>query len=904
MKITYAKFVNFAGIYAGLGVREFELDFTKAKNKIIMLLGGNGAGKTTLLSLLNPYRDTNDERKNYILENENGVKEIHYQSGKDKYEIVHYYGSSNKSFMKKNGEELNENGGVRTFEALLKDELNLTRDYFKIARLGSNVTTFIDLKTAERKKYMNNFLPDIDDYLKAYEVVNDKFKVLTNSIKSIKGQLEKLDTKDNLTELEGTLTEGIEKIQKDIEKLNRNVNKSEGKIEELESNLDIEGYSSYKDYMSELTGNISALENLLAQSQATINAYYQKYPNLQEYDSEKIQEAIMEYNKNITVAEGNIKQIIDVIDSISKDIVRLQNDKTSKNNIIKNEIDIEYIEKQINDKIENIRQLEDFIMESIYINLELSVQEVSRYQVNAENMVSSIESVKAIHTNSVIEEFEEEQFTTAPRELIKVQRKLEADSELKREIESSISNINSNSYLLETLEKRPSDCVIDTCPFIVKALDYKNKDHSRLEGLYEELAKVEKSIPKFEKEIKRLEAIVNYSDDLKKVYSILEKNEFLVDFAFEGQLNMIKVIEMMKMSADNIQKMFDISEVVKLINAKVDLGNDEEKLESLQAHLEVAKKQNAVVEQAKQELLEINSQIEQNKEKITEQENNKLVNEKAIRTNKIKLDIVNKIRSERETISESSNKLTQLKAEYDKRIAIVESIKSEEKQIAVNKSFINNKEKELKPLQEKLKQVQKDLIIIDDCTSRLKDIEENYENYRLIKDALDPKKGIPLFFIDNYLKDIAVRANDLLDVAYEGQFKIKFDIGASDFLINVFKSDGTFLEDIKQASQGETSLTTISLSLGMIERLMNTTKYDILYLDEIDSTLSVKNRRLFISLLENQIEKLGIEQVFVISHNNEFDSHPVDLILLKENNVDTEDKEFMHNKNVIFKYAS
>jgi DNA repair exonuclease SbcCD ATPase subunit len=174
--------------------------------------------------------------------------------------------------------------------------------------------------------------------------------------------------------------------------------------------------------------------------------------------------------------------------------------------------------------------------------------------------------------------------------------------------------------------------------------------------------------------------------------------------------------------------------------------------------------------------------------------------------------------------------------------------------------------------------------------------------YKIIKDSLDPKKGIPLFFIDNYLKDIAVRANNLLSIAYGDAFKIKFDISASDFFINVFKSDGTFLSDIKQASQGETSLTTVSLSLGMIERMMNTTKYDIIYLDEIDSTLSTKNRRLFITLLENQLEKLGIEQVFVISHNNEFESHPTDMILLKENNIDTDDKEFMQNKNIIFKY--
>ena len=40
-----------------------------------------------------------------------------------------------------------------------------------------------------------------------------------------------------------------------------------------------------------------------------------------------------------------------------------------------------------------------------------------------------------------------------------------------------------------------------------------------------------------------------------------------------------------------------------------------------------------------------------------------------------------------------------------------------------------------------------------------------------------------------------------------------------------------------------------------------------MYLDEIDGTLDSKNRDSFINILNKQIDKLGLEQVFVISHN-------------------------------------
>lgn len=93
-------------------------------------------------------------------------------------------------------------------------------------------------------------------------------------------------------------------------------------------------------------------------------------------------------------------------------------------------------------------------------------------------------------------------------------------------------------------------------------------------------------------------------------------------------------------------------------------------------------------------------------------------------------------------------------------------------------------------------------------------------------------------------------------------------------------------------------MTTLSLSLSMIENMIK--KYNIIYLDEIDATLSTENRRLFLNMLEKQLLDLGIEQIFIISHNNEFYSYPVDLILFKNNDVDLNDKEFMTNKNVIF----
>ena len=95
-------------------------------------------------------------------------------------------------------------------------------------------------------------------------------------------------------------------------------------------------------------------------------------------------------------------------------------------------------------------------------------------------------------------------------------------------------------------------------------------------------------------------------------------------------------------------------------------------------------------------------------------------------------------------------------------------------------------------------------------------------------------------------------------------------------------------------------MTNTSLSLAMMHNI--TKGYNVLYLDEVDATLDDKNRRLFLDVIDRQIEVLGTEQAFIISHNNEFYSADIDLILLDgfDTKIDIEDDLLMTNKSILF----
>src|SRR5699024_8869139 len=141
------------------------------------------------------------------------------------------------------------------------------------------------------------------------------------------------------------------------------------------------------------------------------------------------------------------------------------------------------------------------------------------------------------------------------------------------------------------------------------------------------------------------------------------------------------------------------------------------------------------------------------------------------------------------------------------------------------KRNIADNENKLAMLNKDVEKVKNELYLFETYSSKLREIETSMQDLETVKEALDPKKGIPLIFMNNYLNIIGANANELLDKAYGGDFKIAFDVTPKDFMINVYKADGTKLNDISEASQGETSLTTIALSLAMMENLLKDCKY-------------------------------------------------------------------------------
>lgn len=915
MKITYLKMENLKNILAGMGKSKVEIDFSKGKNDKILLLGGNGSGKSIILSSATPYRGTNDNRSVDPVEGKTGKKVIHFDHNGHKYEIEHFYGKNNKSYIKKDGRELNENGNIRSFNTVMEEELEISPDYFAIGRLGDNVKNFINYPTAERKKYINKFIPNIDDYLIAYKNSSEKVTLYNKRLKSLNVQLEKYNTLDELLEAKKELEDEKETLGKEISKMEIQLESILNEIGKLSQDLmDKDNYSTeiifnkhpqFKEMAGQyLPGVINTIEKEALVIQDDLDGTYLKYPKLKGKTLEDCKEKLNELS--------NKKKLLDV---------ELENI----------EFKVNHYKSQVNDsnsKMAEIKaKLNSFENMDVDQIIEIKTELESRYN-DRRNLISHIKSdefpitleeakllkddIKLLKRESgrVSEsrgDLDEKLFDKYKFDIDTLIGLYNTECDKKDKLEQNIAKLDKEmkeiykeSGLVKILEVSEHHDHAKECPFVPMAMGVQDRVDG-IDGMEEEMKSLHTQLN--EVIIPRIEVIRNHIKYVKEFKEVIVDSIYNERFEKLGidkddYINTLLVTDSSKFDG----KFAIVDEVIGYYTDLEEIRTLQTKLESIESKLELNRKIESdritlneelnVHDKTRTDSLSVlTEEINPEKERI----------EKDIKINTASTRIYEVLEAKLTKLNNIMDVVNELKELSDEMKVIdgkMLELRDQKNQYIVD---IDNKNAALNHLIGKLDKANRDYYLVESINKELSDISSIYDKLLAVNTSLDPKKGIPLIFINNYLTDIAERANDLLDMAYKGDFFIKFEVNEKEFKIIVVKGDGTELEDISLASQGETAMTNTSLSLSM---LANITKgYNIMYFDEVDGTLDNENRRNFLSVLDRQIKTLGSEQTFIISHNNEFYSADVDLILLDkyETKIDINDKQLMANKTILYK---
>lgn len=853
MKIEKLILKNFSAVKNAMNCNTFTLHTNQCENKICLLIGPNGGGKTTILSLLSPFADLGnlDVRNNQplILKGKEGYKEIHISKNESLYIIKHIYtpheGKSHsvKSYIIKDGDELNVNGNVTSFKEIVKEELQIEPEYLKLIRLGSNVTSMIDLSETERKTFMSKILDDIGVYLDHYKNVNDKLRRFKDTISHTVNKLDKLGVSDK-TILETMITN----LKRNIESLEESFNKNSNYIAVLNSEIEkIDDKENLRDNLSIITKKLSKMESIMAKKDEMRSKEVSFYDNEIKEIEDRLSKLTNEVNVNNTLISRDLNDINNLTNSLHSLRIQEEKEKNAKKELDKMNDNLISLRKELRKIEENIKDFSP--------NFTLS---------ELEEFIIHIKNIQQILNNT---------YEFGKKPVTKVVKLMSENQDVTHYINSHIINIDEtksddNTLFLAKLQSqfRFNDEVVNSCTneceakklyLQIKNLlisrEVKDKDstydfYNDMNYVYQNIHDIIDKIYKYEDLIKRLPEDISKSFTISTIFNNISNLKYIYD---ESKINDLLSITTEYDRYLVIMKKY--SEEEENISKFKGLSNSEYILDQIEETSLLLEKKQKEVDDLKEYIFKL-------KEEMSE----------LSRT----LDVDKEVKETLEKYDEVKELYKKLTDDHELFISNTNKIKNTQILLSDIKFKLDKSNSELQENIIKLNQY-------EELTKELNKYNKIYDDMTLIKDALSSKSGIPLHYILNYLGNTVEITNDLLSLVYDDLYIDEFEVTPTTFSIP-FYNKGVRLPDVKYASQGEISFLSIALSFALSSQAL--AKYNIMLLDEIDGPLDTRNREKFIRILERQIDRIDSEQNFLITHNSMFSSYPVDIIDLSFEN--------------------
>ena len=862
MKLEYLKLENFALIEAGMKLNTLELDFRNSTNTVTLITGNNGTGKTGLLSNIHPFatlghleaRDDMD----LIIPGKNGKKTCVFSTKKHEYYIEHHYtwvgenrSRTIKSYIQKDGVELNESGLGGKFLEIVQREFEIDINFLKLIRLGSNVTNFVELTASGRISFISRLLSAIERYNKANKLIRERANELNANLKAETKKKAQLNISDV-----AVLKEEISRKQTLLTKLKKDRDDIIAEFYSYSGKMHLEGMDTCENNMKEVVEQIASIKDSIKRLKRPVNVHIKmgdKEPD--EYYSEMIEEnskrnqLIME-ELSKALAERNVLD-----DKISK-LQQLEEGLIS-------EIQLKNIKENIaslKKKVSEYERLHDVNNAPSLTTAELTadVDKINMIYFHFHNIMQlNSDSVKYFCDKyeeysgdlNMIDEY-------ARDRLITLHRKLDAMKQA--QTYKTIRNRNPVMFV-------PSKCTeFRKCPFYNAYNDIDAKNEGNLLNAYEtELAAIED-----------LSGIISSVYSIKKILAMRNQNIKEYSISLDDVLRAIRLSDISQIVDD--KRIRDVRDTLALYD---DYSRDLEELKSRESELKyiTAANESKTKESVKKELgelFEIGGTLDHHINDLYTERNE--LNEMSDFWHEMIDDYLNGMKYQVNR-AQLETKLVSAESEKEKLIKLIEY----KRDFDIVKSKYDGK---LKDINDRIESVEKDIqhdhyreSMYISITEEIERIKKRFDYVNDIKDATSQNGGIPLVHIKLYCRALCTIANNIIKDLYTGDFYLKeFDVREGVFNIPYY-TKGFKVKDIRNGSQAEVSVAKLAISFAILSQFM--TKYNIVLLDEIDGPMHRVNKERFFSALEGQLERLHCEQAFIITQSAMFNDYPVNLIV-------------------------
>ena len=884
MKMLLFEISGYKKLYTGIGLEKITIDFSKSKNPICLIIGPNGSGKSSLEEAMHPLPDSNDN----FLEGRPAYKKIVYDNGYSIYidNSVNERGvrQQAKAYIKKitmDGEiELNPNGNITSYKELLESELEIDGSFIALSRLSSENRGMADKKPAERKRLLNTIVPNMDVYNAINKTIVKRSTIFKSMINSLTTKIDSIGNPEQLNSTLVSLNNRLVKLESYKNEIIASISENEAKIKILDPDSSIQKlYEEVSNKLNEVKSQLNSIDidkyKNLIDCDFNIESLNSKYKT--------IGDMITKYKLEIDSLDERINNLL-----ISKEEdVKIIQTKIEKLNVLKADLNIEELESKIKyytSIIEDGYKIADIIG--------IDPDKVSKDEfLSGLNVLEDIQSIVNNFKSGVDLQIVKSAIgyirngDDPIKDLHCNEKEIE---ECNNEIEILKNEIRDMDILLskmEILKHRPNTCNDNECYFIKDAyeasLQYSEDEYKiKVDKLnfYVKKLSQEKDFQVFLKDIIEcynsikviIRNISNYNSILKKlpcgdIYSnidkILEKIE--INDIFEE-------IDIMKSWKDNA----NILETIKIAK---------DTLYKLNTDYEVYKSKNSVIEELDKEISSMNIKLDSIRSDI----DNKMNKSQELQSRIINLQNTLSIVNESIIILNKYNELDSIRIDCENKISTVQA-NMNQITLCINvinnlNQVLNNTYNEIKSVTDDRDRIKYSLSVLEDYKSELKLYQEKFEVIETIKYYSSPSTGIQTLFIKLYMANTLNLANTLLSNLFEGELVLEpYVIDESNFRIPVING-GMYIDDISSCSTAQKSLIAMILSFTMLKQSSGT--FNILRLDEIDGGLDTNNRIQFMTVLKELMNILSVDQLIMVSHNNELSTEDVDIILLKDTGV-------------------
>ena len=872
-RITRLKLVNNAFIYSGTGKHEIDLDFNKANknSKINLLMGKIGTGKTALLSQLQPFasvgtldtRNTEDQ----TLPEVDGCKIIEYDHDGSHYFIRHDYNwnknmksHSTKSYISKDGKELNSNGNSGSFKEIIKIEFGIDQNFLRILRLGSNVTGVLTLKSTERKKFIASLREDTEIYLTIHKKLTEDFRTLNASINAVSNRLMQLSATD-----EDKMRSELNELQDDIESLLKKIKECESKIGKLQG-------------VNQTLGKLSELTNQYHLTEATLENLRDQFEDLShEVESANSSETLSSISNKIGKIQGSINTLEEKLLKDEDELTQIQTDINKFNDIILMSENNSHLDDMKNTLKDLERDYQNYTIKLSGFKCQYSYHFLATFIDDLSVLQNMIDEISQYNQNSI---------KTIYMKLNQnigswVNQKINILSAQRTNVQKAMNTIEfSKEYTAPIPLFRAPFCPTKECPYyrshpeVIKERSGNKKDiNAKLSRMKDEITRLDAEISKYQEYPilqKKLQLLQNQWKSAIEVLGnigVIDHSVSLLDILTD---------QMSRRDWYHYNQLIDILEKCKM----------QDEYQSIASRYVAVKNEISLLESPEYESSKYKREIAlKRKSEITEDMStcNNEINR--LKDQLIQLEDLYHIIQNKE---ENVKRLDSIKGDIKKCKESLDTLNKSIKKIEFNNDQITDLQIKLdKYTNEYTEKTTK----VDKLKATLSQIEYNQDEYKnlmeerttmkAILEAVSSKEGIPLILVKVFLDNCKEIINDLIADVFEDDLEIlDFNISETDFKIP-YMINGQVVDDIEYASQGQQSIISIALSFALIQQSIF--DYNIMLLDEVDGPLHFTDREKFIGILFKQMAAIHSDQVFMISHSDGiFEGNPVNIISTSE----------------------